>query len=55
MKFGKQIQSEVVPEWRDQYVSYKKLKRVLKKLDIHVDAHKKSRAESTMNESAVHL
>jgi len=32
MKFGKQLALLSIPEWRSQYMSYKKLKRILKRL-----------------------
>lgn len=30
MKFGKLLELRALPEWRDQYISYKKLKRITK-------------------------
>ncbi len=32
MKFGKQLKVESVPEWQEHYMSYKRLKRIIKKL-----------------------
>ena len=32
VKFGKHLEEEGVPEWKDQYVNYKKLKKLIKKL-----------------------
>ena len=30
MKYGKYLEEAMVPEWKDQYVAYKKLKKLLK-------------------------
>eukprot|EP00126_Sphaerothecum_destruens_P015372 Sdes_comp9351_c0_seq1m823 len=51
MKFGKQIQKESVPEWRDQYVSYKKLKRILKKIDIQLSQLRKASVQTEFSNS----
>lgn len=32
MKFGKYLQIKMVPEWRGSYVSYRRLKRIIKRL-----------------------
>lgn len=32
MKFGKELQIRAVPLWREKYISYKRLKRIIKKL-----------------------
>lgn len=32
MKFGKQLKLQAVPEWQEYYMSYKRLKRIIKKL-----------------------
>ena len=33
MKFAKILQSELVPEWKKQYINYRGLKRLLKSID----------------------
>ena len=38
MKFGKQLILKSIPEWRSHYLSYKKLKRILKRLPDADDA-----------------
>ena len=37
MKFGKQLQLLAIPEWRSNYMSYKKLKRILHRLPNSTD------------------
>lgn len=32
MKFAKRLEDEAMPEWRSEYVSYKKLKKIIKRL-----------------------
>lgn len=32
MKFGKRLRAESMPEWRDEYLGYKKLKIIIKKM-----------------------
>jgi phosphate transporter len=45
MKFGKQLKLESVPAWQEHYVSYKRLKRIIKKLVLQSKVPKSS--EST--------
>lgn len=33
MKFGKRLENEAMPEWRSEYLTYKKLKKVIKTLN----------------------
>ncbi|KAI3844391.1 hypothetical protein MKX03_019890, partial [Papaver bracteatum] len=40
MKFGKELKSQMVPEWQEAYMNYDSLKSVLK--DIHVFKHRKN-------------
>lgn len=35
MKFGEELQSQLVPEWQDAYCSYDELKNDLKKFEQH--------------------
>ncbi|KAF9135517.1 hypothetical protein BGX30_011523, partial [Mortierella sp. GBA39] len=37
MKFAKQLQEEVVPEWRKAYMNYKQGKKYLKAIDAALD------------------
>jgi SPX domain protein involved in polyphosphate accumulation len=32
MKFGKRLRNEAMPEWREEYLGYKKLKNLIKRL-----------------------
>ncbi|CCW60176.1 unnamed protein product [Phytomonas sp. EM1] len=34
MKFGKRLQDEIIPEWADHYVSYKRLKRLIRNSEL---------------------
>jgi len=36
MKFGKELKQRSVREWEDQYMSYKRLKRIIKKLAVQL-------------------
>lgn len=38
MKFGKQLQTETLPEWREFYMNYRRLKRAIKRLQMEKDA-----------------
>jgi SPX domain protein involved in polyphosphate accumulation len=41
MKFAKRLEDEAMPEWRSEYVSYKKLKKIIKRLQaMDVDVEK---------------
>jgi SPX domain protein involved in polyphosphate accumulation len=40
VKFGKQLLKEAIPEWRDFYVNYRKLKRCIKRQQMEQDAAK---------------
>jgi anion transporter len=48
MKFGKQLKLQAVPEWQEYYMSYKRLKRIIKKLCVQ----QKEREERQMKELA---
>ncbi|KAJ8569059.1 hypothetical protein ON010_g6200 [Phytophthora cinnamomi] len=37
MKFGKQLEISANPEWRDNYVQYKRLKRLIKRVAFEVE------------------
>jgi phosphate transporter len=37
MKFGKQLEISANPEWRDSYVQYKRLKRLIKRVAFEVE------------------
>ncbi|TYZ60139.1 hypothetical protein PybrP1_005886 [[Pythium] brassicae (nom. inval.)] len=39
MKFGKQLEISANPEWRDAYVQYKRLKRLIKRVAFEVEKH----------------
>lgn len=39
MKFGKQLEISANPEWRDSYVQYKRLKRLIKRVAFEVEKH----------------
>lgn len=39
MKFGKQLELSANAEWRDQYVQYKRLKRLIKRVAFEVEKH----------------
>ena len=38
MKFGKQLQTETLPEWREFYMNYRRLKRAIKRMQMERDA-----------------
>ncbi|KAI3901412.1 hypothetical protein MKW92_001709 [Papaver armeniacum] len=46
MKFGKELKSQMVPEWQEAYMNYDSLKSVLK--DIHVFKHRKNSSSSVI-------
>ena len=37
MKFGKELEDNLVPGWDDYYVPYKKLKRIIKRIKFAKD------------------
>lgn len=39
MKFGKQLEISANPEWRDAYVQYKRLKRLIKRVAFEIEKH----------------
>ncbi|GLD95226.1 hypothetical protein PINS_up003868 [Pythium insidiosum] len=39
MKFGKQLEISANPEWREHYVQYKRLKRLIKRVAFEVEKH----------------
>ncbi|TMW62994.1 hypothetical protein Poli38472_005612 [Pythium oligandrum] len=41
MKFGKQLEISANPEWREYYVQYKRLKRLIKRVAFAVEKHTK--------------
>ena len=40
MKFGKRLELSLHPLWREKYVSYKKLKRILKRIEYCLQQRK---------------
>jgi len=49
MKFGKQLEVSANPEWRQYYVQYKKLKRLIKRVAFEVDRAHHKREKSIKN------
>jgi phosphate transporter len=40
MKFGKELKIKSIPAWRDKYMSYKRLKRVITRLAMQMKEQK---------------
>lgn len=38
VKFGKQLLQETLPEWREFYMNYRRLKRCIKRLQMEKEA-----------------
>ncbi|XP_042488553.1 phosphate transporter PHO1 homolog 3-like isoform X2 [Macadamia integrifolia] len=47
MKFGKELVSQMVPEWQDAYMNYHHLKSLLKDIKSHTDRDRNSNRAST--------
>lgn len=45
MKFAKRLEDEVMPEWQTEYVSYKKLKKLIKRIHTEEEDLEKSNKE----------
>ncbi|KAG7393226.1 hypothetical protein PHYPSEUDO_011231 [Phytophthora pseudosyringae] len=54
MKFGKQLEISANPEWRDNYVQYKRLKRLIKRVAFEVEKkqNKQKKLQQKMEHSA---
>ena len=37
MKFGEQLESQKIPEWRQQYIDYNKVKQIIEKIENAVE------------------
>lgn len=37
MKFGDQLESQKIPEWRQQYIDYNKVKQIIEKIENAVE------------------
>ncbi|GAM28042.1 hypothetical protein SAMD00019534_112180 [Acytostelium subglobosum LB1] len=40
MKFGKYLEENYVPEWRDRYIQYKRMRKMIKKFKVELDQFK---------------
>ncbi|XP_043724343.1 phosphate transporter PHO1 homolog 3 isoform X2 [Telopea speciosissima] len=47
MKFGKELASQMVPEWQDAYMNYHLLKSILKDIESNTDRERNSNRTST--------
>ncbi|POM70564.1 Divalent anion:Na symporter (DASS) family protein, partial [Phytophthora palmivora] len=52
MKFGKQLEISANPEWRDNYVQYKRLKRLIKRVAFEVE--KKQNKQKKLQQKMEH-
>uniref|UniRef100_H3GS72 SPX domain-containing protein n=1 Tax=Phytophthora ramorum TaxID=164328 RepID=H3GS72_PHYRM len=54
MKFGKQLEISANPEWRDNYVQYKRLKRLIKRVAFELEKkqNKQQKLQQKMDHSA---
>lgn len=54
MKFGKQLEISANPEWRDNYVQYKRLKRLIKRVAFEVEKqqNKQKKLQQKMEHNA---
>lgn len=52
MKFGKRLQASLVPEWRDQFINYKKLKKYIFNYCSKDKKHKKKGIRSKIKQVA---
>ncbi|GMF13997.1 unnamed protein product [Phytophthora lilii] len=57
MKFGKQLEISANPEWRDNYVQYKRLKRLIKRVAFEVEKqqNKAKKLQQKMEHGEVQL
>ena len=55
MKFGKELKVKSVAEWRDKYMSYKKLKRVIGKLAVQIKQQQQRDDQQSLDSQAQHI
>jgi phosphate transporter len=55
MKFGKQLETSANPDWRDYYVQYKRLKRLIKRVAFEVEKQNNKQRKSTTGNLEIHI
>ena len=55
MKFGKELKLKSVAEWRDKYMSYKKLKRVIGKLAVQIKQQQERDDQHSLDTQVQHM
>src|SRR5436305_5099955 len=53
MKFAKILRSELVPEWRQKYIDYRRLKRLLKSIEQEITQTCESSDTNVPNEVSI--
>lgn len=48
-KFGKQIRKSIIPEWQNEYINYKKLKRMIKEFLLQLKENKGEQNKNKIN------